>query len=258
MPDGEIRYTFRIRHPDVLQRGRDQTVTLEAYRDGLLVAPTVAGSTFALIAPNGDNQVGPKAITVVNEIATAAILATEIPDTAELSELYQERWILAMPDGTTRTIRREAAIARFLFHPPVADIDLVEGEYPDLIDLLGEHDQTVQPFIDGATSKVLRMLWADGQWPDLMLSSDAFFEPIRELALFRIFKWLFRQVPGNNRWERLMDHHHSEFNRAWQGFTSKIDYDHDGLPDERGRQARATLIHRNVGAFRHIRRTPRW
>ncbi len=261
MGTGEIQYTFRKTVPNVLQRGRTQVITLEAYRDGVLVAPTVAGSSFQLLGPDGTAQVGPKDITVVDEIATVQILATEIPDddTTELSELYQGRWALVMPDGTTRTVRREAAIARFLFHPNVADIDLIEGEYPDLLTFLGdEHGKTVQPFIDAATRHVLRKLWASGQWPDLMLTSDAFYEPIRQFALFRIFKWLFRLVPGNNRWERLMDHHDSEFNKAWTAFTSRIDYDHDGLADDRGRRAASTVIHKNAGPFRNIRRTARW
>lgn len=261
MPDGEIQYSFRRPYPNVYQRGRDQTAKLEAYRDGVLTPPTVgAGSTFTLIAPDGSSIVGPKQVTVVDEIATAAILATEIPDadTTVLSELYQERWILLMPDGTTRTVRREAAIARFLFQPNISDVDLVEGEYPDLLDLMGEQDQTLQPFIDGAVRTVLQKLFASGQWPDLLLSADAFYEPIRQLALFRIFKWLFRQQAGNNRWEILMNHHESEWKGALKAFTSRVDYDHDGLPDSRGRWGASTVIHKNANYFRRQRRTARW
>ena len=59
MGTGEIQYTFRKTVPNVLQRGRDQVITLEAYRNGVLVAPTVAGSSFQLLAPDGTAQVGP-------------------------------------------------------------------------------------------------------------------------------------------------------------------------------------------------------
>lgn len=258
MPSGEIAYTFRNSAPDVLQRARTQAVRLEAYRDGALVPPT--SGTFTLIDPGGTALVAAAAITVVNEAAQYTVDAADIPETVSLSELYQQRWALVMPDGTTRTVRRECAIARFLFHPPVADVDLTT-EYPDIIDSLGEADQTAQPFIDGATGKVLRKLFKSGQWPDIMLSSDAFYDAIYELTLYRIFKWLYRETAtngGTSRWERLMDIHKAEADKAWQGFTSRIDNDHDGLPDELGRQAASTVIHRNVAPYRTRRRTARW
>lgn len=260
MPSGETAYTFRTTMPDVLQRGRDVVVRLEAYRDGALVAPTVLGSSFTLIGPGGTTVVDAKAITVSGSVAQCALTAAELPETLELSELYQQRWSLVMPDGTTRTIRRECAIARFLFHPPVADVDLTE-EYPDLIDLLGEQMTDAQSFIDGATGRVLRILFKSGRWPDIMLSNDAFYDAIRELTLYRIFKWLYRET-GNNagpsRWERLMDIHRENSERELAAFTSRLDADHDGLPDSIDRQAGSTVIHRNATPRSRRRRLGRW
>ena len=94
-----------------------------------------------------------------------------------------------------------------------------------------------------------------------MLSNDALYGAIRELALFRIFKWLFRETTTNggpSRWQMPMEHHKTEADRAWRTFTSRIDNDHDGLPDGHTRQAASTVIHRNVGPYRAPRRTPRW
>lgn len=260
MADGEIQYAFRVAHANVYERERATTAKLEAYRDGVLVAPTVdPQSTFELLAPDGTSTVGPKAITIVDEIATAAITAAELVDTLELSTQYQERWRLLMPDGTVRSIRRQAGVALFEFVPCVADVDLIDGEYPDLLRWLGDHDSTIQPWIDGATRTVLQKLFQSGTWPSLVLSSDAFYEPIRQTAYYRIFKWLAQNTSGTtNRWVEVRDEHKSEMRAAMAGFTAAIDTNHDGLPDGRGRQAVNKVHHKNAGFFRRMPTNPRW
>ncbi len=258
MSDAETKYSFRRPYPDVLMRERAQRVQLEARRDGELQAPTIAGSSFSLIGPDSVFEINAQPITVVDNVATYDITALELPDTLALSELYQERWILVMPDTTTRTVRREAAVTRFLIHPNMAQEDIVEGEYPNLLSQLADENLSIQNFIDSAWDRLLRLLWASGQWPDLMLTSSAFIEPHREMTLYLIMKHFFRNVPGNNRWETLMNLHKTQMEGAFSRMTSRRDYDQDGLPDERRREAASTLIHRSTGQFRRLRRSPRW
>jgi len=91
-----------------------------------------------------------------------------------------------------------------------------------------------------------------------MLSTSAFRRPHREWTLFLIFKHLFRNVSGNNRWEKLMDHHKSEKDAALGNLTSRIDKDLDGLPDDAARESSNTVIHRNAHRRRLSSRNPRW
>jgi len=260
--DAERIYSFRTLVPDVLQRERDQVVAMEVYDRGKLSPVTAAGSSFSLIDPGGTFVIDTQPITVTTDgIPQYSITAAELPDSLQYSELYQERWVLVLNDGTTRTIRRECAISPFLVYLPIADRDLMDGEYPDLIAELGNHGKTFQPFLDRAFRDVLELLWDRGQWPDLMLSSSAFVKPIRERAFFLIFKFLFRQTGGSgapNRWQVLMDHHKSEMEGAWANFKSRIDHDIDGLPDSRSREATATVVQRNAHPIRRHRRSARW
>lgn len=258
MSDAETLYTFRIPYQNVLQRERAQVVRLEAWRDGALQPPLVAGSSFSLFDPGGTAVIDAQPITVVDLVATYAISAVELPDTLAYSELYQERWVLVMPDTTTRTVRRESAVAPYLLHPTLAEIDITSGEYPNLVAELGDEFSTLQPFLDEGWRRLLEWLFAQGQWPALMLSTSTFRRPHREWALFLIFKHLFRNVSGNNRWERLMDHHQAEKDAAIKGLTSRTDANMDGLPDDRNRRAASSVIHKNASVFRTLRRNPRW
>lgn len=262
MPDGEIPYSFRVAHPDLLQRGRDQVVRLEVYHQGGLVAPA-GTSTFSLLRPDGSAVVNAAAVTISDEVATYAISgSTELADTDTnpYSELYQERWILDLPDGTRRTIRREAAVAPFSWYNPVADVDLL-AEYPELGTLVGPlEQQTLQGFIDESVRHVLELLFNQGQWPDIMVSVSAFREPIRQRALFLIFKDLYREQggAGNPRWERLLRYHEGEWNAAWARLSSRLDADLDGHADSTDRQAARRTIHRNAHGRRARVRTARW
>ena len=258
MPNADTLFSFPFPHQNVLQREVANTVKQEVRRNGELVEPTLADSTFSLFDPGGTAVIDAQPITIVDLVATFAIAAVDLPDTLDFSELYQERWKLVLPDGTTRDVRRESAVAPFLLYPVLSEEDITSGEYPDLVNELGDDFTTLQPFLDEGWRRMLEWLFQQGQWPDLMLSTSVFRRPHREWALFLIFKHLFRNTAGNNRWERLMDHHEAEMRAALTGLTSRQDYDLDGLPDDSSRQAASTVIHRNASFIRHRVRNPRF
>ena len=256
MSDGQTLYSFRIPFQNVLQREVAQVVRLEARREGALVAPL--SGTFSLFDSGGTAVIDAQAVTILDLVATYSISALELPDSLAFSELYQERWSLVMPDGTTRTPRRETAIAPFLLYPALAEIDITAGEYPGLVNELGDRFDSLQPFLDNAWGKMLEWLFEQGQWPAMMLSTSAFRRPHREWTLYLIFKYLFRNTGGGNRWQVLMEEHKSERNAALAGLTSRIDQDKNGLPDGRSRQSAASVIHINAGPYRRLPRNPKW
>lgn len=251
----EILYTFRTVGCDVLQRARTQSVQMEAYRDGALVAPT--SGTFSLLAPDGTVLVDAEAVTIAASLARYTIDATDIPATLDLSEDYQERWVLTMPDSTIRTVLREAAIARFLLHPVVADVDLT-SEYPDLVSEFATVATSLQGFLDEAWRQILERLFQRDRWPDLLLTSSSLRMPHRELALYLAHKALYRLAP-EGRWERLMNLHEAGWQREWGAMNAKWDRDLDGLADGTDREATTGVVHRHVGPLANQRRSSaRW
>lgn len=259
MASNRTDYVFRTTRPDVLERDADAVVRMEAYdTQGRLAVPTLPGSTFELIGPTGQVIVAAAPVTIVDEVATFTIDAADLPDTLAFSTLYQERWVLLMPDGTTRRPRRRCALSRYLLELPVSEDDLVSGRHPDLRAQLGQYGKSLFPYIDSAWSEVLRRLWKVNRWPELMLSTSAFQDVVREEAYAAIFEFLFRQTAGTNRWERLMDKHEARAQAEWDQLKSLIDADLDGLADSEDMISPKRLTHRNGGARRRILSTGRY
>jgi len=256
MGNAEIRYTFRVAFPSILERERTQLVSLEAERDGALVAPS--SGTYELIRPDGTTVVGPSAVVITGGIATFSVTAAVLPSTLGYGEGYQERWALVMPDTTTRTVRREAAVARFVVYPPLRQSDIVTNEYPDLVEQLGVYGASVQPWLDGAWGFIMRKMFKAGAWPELIVSQSDFYEPLRHETLYRIFKFLSRRTAGESRWHELMELHKSEFKTEWSTMTSIWDRDQSGFADDLGRKAVATAVHLNVAYRRTMPRDPRF
>ncbi len=250
----ETRYSFRTIFPDVLVRGRENLVKMEAWHDGALVAPS--SGTFTLVDEGGDT-ISTSAVVVSGSIATATIPAGDLPATLDLSQRLQQRWVLVMPDGVEHTARREAALARFRFYSPIGDIDL-ESEYPGLGTDVGDSVDSLQPFIDEATAWFVNKLWSKGTWPDLIVEPSATRAPIRERAYYLIFKALYRRTSGQARWETLMNIHRDGYREAFGSMTYKVDADHDGVADSDDRKSAGTVVHRNPAPQRRRSNDPRW
>ncbi len=255
----ETLYTARVRAPQVFERARDQVTNLEVWRDGVLVAPTVAGSSYSLVSPLGQFLVNAQAITVVGDVARTTVTAVQLPDTETYGEGYTERWKLVMPDGTTRTFTREASLAKFQLSPAITDKDLL-SEYKDLLEILGVYaeNESLQSWIDEAFVQFLNELYSLGEWPDVIVTRAATRAPLKQRTYWLIFKFLFSKQPNAGRYETLMEKHEALMGKEFARMSYRVDRDQDGLPDGLDRHGSSTVVHLNAAPRRVRRNSTRW
>lgn len=261
MSSAEINYTYREAYPDVLQRGRACVVTRPVYYDGALVAPTALGSTFTLLAPNGDALVDAAAVTVTNSVASYALSAGLLADTLSLGEGYQQVWTLVLPDGTTRTTDRETAIALRPLHPVITDADLA-GDYPLMARDLPEALASWQGFIDQAWKEIIGRVISEGHLTYSIKSAWALRKPHLELTNAKRFRALAAARPSQVSYAELAKQHLEAYEGAWKGINWTTDDDHDGRVDDPSarRAGGSGILHINVPPTRHPSRVrdPRW
>jgi hypothetical protein len=254
MASGHTDYTFRQAGPDVLQREQNNTVKLEVWRDGALVAPT--SGTLTLFDPGGEKLIDAQAVTISSSIATYTITSATLPSTVDVGRLYMLRWKLTI-SGQAFEVQRACTVARFPMVLPVTDNDLVDGEYPDLVEQLGDYGANLQKFLDSAKRDVLRELEQKGQWPDIITSPSDLYEPIRQLAYAKVFRFLFN-TNDSDRSQILMTLHQDKYEKVLRELTARFDRDDDGLPDSTSRDAVVRSVHPGGAPRRYARKDPRW
>ena len=249
---GEIVYSFRNRSKVVLQRGRSQWTQMSAYRDGAIATITGGGSSYSLIGPDGAAQISGGAVTAPSGIARYQVLSTSIPDTLALGEGWQERWTLKMPDGTVRTVLREAVLGRFQLQPPMVEADIVAGEYPDLLQNWGS-SESLQEVLDSTWHWLMRRCVAAGDWPDVLLESGDLFDWYRHEALSRLFRAMLSRQDAQ-RWRDLWEYHQAQSEAEAARVVFTVDRDRDGQADELGKQSRAVSVYTNIPRTTHLPR----
>ncbi len=255
---GEILYSARTPFPDSIVTGRDNRLLLEISVDGANVAP-IAPGTFELV-DSGRTVVFTAPAIAAPGNGIQVVIPQATTTNLELGQLYQGRWNPTMPgEAQPRKFRREAVVALFKLVPPVAEQDLVTGNYPDLRDQLGSFGTNLQPYLDEAWGWFLRKLFKVGRWPDLMISTQDAFDPVRERAWYLVFRFLFRRTRGpDNRFEKLMEDHRDSALNEWNSLTARWDEDHDGVADSLDRDAAQGAIHRNSAPRRRLSLFRRW
>lgn len=257
MSAAEVIYSARIPYPDVIERGRQQVVTLEVYRSGALVEP--ASGTLTIYKPDGTKLVDAGAVTITSSIARYTLTAGVLPTTLDLGEGYLEVWSLVMPDGETRAFHREMAVAvRALF--PVVAVEDVEAEYPDLTDLFRGQDATLQGFLDEAWKRLIRKLIGRGILTYRVVSTEATADAHRELALYLAFKYAYTKqgAASSNRWQQLYETHLANYKAALGEMNFTEDADGDGLADSSSRRSGGTVVHLNAAPRVRLARSAKW
>ena len=231
MSNAEPVYTARIAYPDMIERARTQTVSLELYRSGSLYAPT--SGTFSLYDPSGTVLVSAASVTVASSIATYALPAGSIPATLTLGRGYREEWVLLL-DSVTRTFRRDAALVLHAAVPVITDADLT-GLYTDLDRHLASGATSFQTKIDEAWKRIVGRLEQMGVLLEHVVTSWSLREVHLELT-FHLIALDFHRAQGG-RWGELAEKHKKEFEIAMGRMKFVKGTDGDGQADDDTRHA---------------------
>lgn len=258
MSSAETAYTFPNPYPDMLQVGRNVVVSQEVRFERDLVEPT-GDSTFSLYAPDGTAIVDEAAVTITGSVATYTLTAaTHLTSTRALGEGYQEVWTLHLPDGTVRTVDREAALVKRPLQCPISDSDL-EDEYPDLPATRGALLTSMQPFIDAAWKRMLGRLIAEGHLPYLVKSSHSFRVAAIELTFGLFFRFAAKSHKGRGDYLELATEHMKAYERAWSSINFTVDADHDGRVDNpNARTGSGVVVYPSSAPDRRLKRSGRW
>ena len=258
MSSAETLYTVRTPYPDLIERAREQVVSLPVYRDGALVAPTQSGSTFSLYKPDGSALIAAASVTVTGSVATYAIPAATLPATlTPLGDGWREEWALKMGSETTaRNYRREAALVLRTLYPTVTDADMV-ALYPDFVTQLGTTGTSFQSQIDAAWGRVLRTLLRRGVLSYLIVDASALHDWHENETLAAVYRSFFRGS-GVDKWEKLWKHHEALANAASTTAAPTMDDNHDGKADDADRKAIGVPIHPNAAPARATLKSNHW
>jgi hypothetical protein len=241
--NAETLYSVRTSYPDVMQIGRDCTISLPVSRDGATVTPSAA--TIALYGPGGAAVVATTAATITGGVATFTVsgaLLTGEGD-AVLGEGWQEVWTLTLPDGSVRTYDREAALARRPIAPAL-DVDDLIDQYSQITAIKGTIN--LQAVIDATWGVIVRRWIKSGNLTYLIKSPYVLADCHRELTLARFFRELY-QLRNSDNFLQLAQTHQRQYERQWGEINVTTDYDHDGKVDDTERRERpAVLIQPNV------------
>jgi hypothetical protein len=230
MSSTETLYTFRISTPNYLERGRGQVVKLPAYRDGALVAPTEAGSTFSLYDDSNQPVIDAQPISVTGSIASFEIADTVLTEDLQLADNWREEWSLVMPDGV-RNVRRDAGLCLHLLYPVVTLEDLL-AKHRTLLDILPKTDPYAQGYLDDAWITINNRIVSKGRRPYLIMSPWSTKELQENLTLSRIFYDASTSLQeGGGQYKRDGDRYKQDFENAWATLSFNYDSDQDGAAD---------------------------
>lgn len=229
-------YSPRIRIHDVLERNRACTVDLPIYRDNDLVSPTSA--YFRLTDPDGADVIARTAVSIVANIATYNIAASELPTTLRLSDGYMQYWELII-DGVTHTFKKPSAICLSALYPVISDIDL-EAEYSDLASIRPSSlGSTYQTYIDEAWVQLIQRVRDMGNIEYLIMSPQSLRAAHKNLTFYLIFKDMDSSGLGEGRYLDLAREHRKQFEFDFKRLKFTYDQNQDGRADDQNRRRSA-------------------
>jgi len=204
-------YTARFVLPDLIERGRSNTLRCPVYRSAA-VATCTAGTVTVLDA-GGTSQVDEAAVTIVDGIATYAYSpATTLP----YGEGWEVRWTLTV-GGETVAATNDAALVRARLRCPVTDQDLyqrVSGLDPNGANPIHSFDN-FQSHIELAWQRIERRLIERGNRPNLITSPSAFFDVALNGTLALIFEDMATRL--NTAYADIAKGYRSQYEDAWRG-----------------------------------------
>jgi hypothetical protein len=241
VPTGETNWSFRSLYPDVLARGRTNTLSGTLQNAG--TAPTITAATFHLYRPDGVEVTG-CTLSLASNVATVTVPAASLPATLTLGEGYQEVWTFTV-GGVEYSYQRPAALALYQLVPAIhqSDVSGSTGRQPSLARNLGA-GVTVQSFMDQAWGQIVRKIIAAGHLPYLIRTPDALGEAHICLTLALAYEGM-AAGSDNATYAKLAATYREQWGKEWGAVNWQTDYDHTGkITDPSQRQiSRGGVMH---------------
>lgn len=225
MASTDTLYSALFALPELLERGRDNTIKCPVYRAGALVAPS--SGTVNVYDANNTLVVSAGAVTVSGSVAQYTVTAGVLASPA-MGDGWRVEWSLAMPDSTTRLFRNAGSLVRAAMAPPISDVDLfrrVSGLDPSSNVPLSNHTD-YQTFIDEAHTEIQLRLISAGRRPWLVMEPSAMRQPYLLLTLALIFEDFRSRL--NAAYAETAADYRRQYEAAWTGLTFHYDESTDG------------------------------
>ena len=213
--------------PDELMRATARTIELPIYRDYKLQVPSAG--TVSLFDDAGVAVVDEQSVTVSNGVATYDIADDVIASTTELSDAWQLRWTLTMPDGNSYEYWRECSIVLRRLWP------VVSGKT-----LLSRHTElkrwqldgpSLQTFVDMSWNEIMLRLREDGRRPYLIMSPGHLANVHSFLSLHYYFLDASTSM-ADGKYRDMAKYYYERYEKAWSRMTFRYDDDEDNVIDD--------------------------
>jgi len=222
-------YAARFATPDLIERDKAQTLTLEIFRDG--VAVVVTSGTLDLFKADSTLALDVVAVTITDGNPTYSLLAATVPTTEAYSSLWREEWLLVI-DGETIRFVRDAHLVRRLVYPVIGQTDILR-RHSDLVRQLPQDRTSWQHAIDEAWDTILGRLFAVSKWPYVIVTPWALREVHLYESLAKIIAELTTFTNGRGRYAELRTEYADKADTAWARVQFDQDVDQDGATDDR-------------------------
>ena len=237
MSHADTLYAARL-GSEWLERGRDNLIKCQVYRDGALVAPS--SGTVTIYDGSESAIVDGASVTISGSVAQYTVTAGTLPVTRELEGGYVVLWSLAMPDGVTHTFRTTGGLCRRALYMVLTETDLTAAR-SSLSNLRPSSKSTWQDYIDEAWRNITERLEASGRRAHLIMEPAALKAAHRHHSLELIFGDL--AINGGPQFLDLSRDEAAKYRQAWSDLRFLYDEDDDGFASSSRRKqpAAATL-----------------
>jgi hypothetical protein len=194
-----------------------------------------------LTDPEGNDVIARTAVSIVANVATYNISASELPTTLRLSDGYMQFWELTI-DGTVHTFKKPSAICLSALYPVISDLDL-EAEYSDLASIRPSSlGSTYQTYIDEAWVQLIQRVRDLGNIEYLIMSPQSLRAAHKNLTFYLIFKDMDSSGLGEGRYLDLAREHRKQFEFDFKRLKFTYDLNQDGRADDTNRRRAAQSV----------------
>ena len=242
-------WNARFSGPTMVERGKDQDVSVYIERDG--AAANVRSATLSVYDQDGSTVKDAVTCTVTSATGhvTATIAAANTTD-RELSRNWLIQFDVVILGANEKTYRfyNDAVLCRAQLYSPIGQTDLI-ARHSDVVNLVATSKANLQDYIDTAWADITGQMYSDA------VSFWRFRTPsaLRGPMFARCFELIFRDYStlfdAGDRYSVLSDRYAEQYDREMDRLRSKIDKDEDNILDGDSVPATAS-IHLSSGPRR--------